>query len=461
MGKKYNVVTIFLDTFREECLYNDNVIMPNLKNFVFNRCMNFTQIIPEALPTIPVRRSMFTCQRYFPHNVENIWDGNVFQIKESLNNVNKIPNLGWDAIPENCMTIAEVMKERNYNTVCVMNTHPINKRPFIKGFNRVHNFCSLDSITELDVDYFVDSCIAETEPDRNKIKWFLQNNPWLLNEDCKLEDTDEYRMFQMAIAELKYKNVHTPLYLHLDYFSLHQPYYTPKKYIEMYENAPYEGIMDFNPGNRWFGVEYPTKFYSEECEEDIRNRYYAQCTMFDDLFGEFIKNLEEMNRLDDTIILIYSDHGICLGEYKLQAKPNNYNTPYVVKNIAAMYVPGWVAETNDKLFYNYDVMATLFRNVLGENLPEGWYGKNVILDREYDYVVGNYFQYLYYYDKKYLYSTSKDRTTQCLWDMENKKFIPVELNEIMVDEFYGRIMEDGGYDLPDLIVDERFKDVNE
>lgn len=460
MGKKYNVVTIFLDTFREECLYNDKVIMPNLKNFIFNRCMNFTQIIPEALPTVPVRRSMFTCQRYFPHNVENISNGNPFQIVVNPDDTNKVPNFGWDRVPENCMTVAELMTERKYKSVYIGNTHVINHESFYKGFDSKHNFI-YKAVEDLNVDSFMESCLIESDSDKNKLKGFFSKNPWLLNEDCKLEDTDEYRMFQMAIAELKHKPVSKPLYLHLDYFSLHQPYYAPKKYLEMYAKTPYEGIMDFNPVNKWFGDEYPTKFYSEECEEDIRNRYYAQCTMFDDLFGEFIKSLEEMNRLDDTIILIYSDHGICLGEYKLQAKPNNYNTPYVVKNIAAMYVPGWVAETNDKLFYNYDVMATLFRNILGENLPEGWYGSNVILDRGYDYVVGNYFQYLYYYDKKYLYSTSKDRTTQCLWDMENKKFIPVELNEIMVDEFYDRIMEDGGYDLPDLIVDERFKDVKE
>ncbi len=54
--------------------------------------------------------------------------------------------------------------------------------------------------------------------------------------------------------------------------------------------------------------------FSEEEKRRSILRYYAACTLVDDMFGRLIRKLEQTGELENTTILFTSDHGEMLGE---------------------------------------------------------------------------------------------------------------------------------------------------
>ena len=106
-------------------------------------------------------------------------------------------------------------------------------------------------------------------------------------------------------------------------------------------------------------------------EVTIRNelgRYYACIEEIDSQIGRVLKQLEEMDELDNTYIVFTSDHGIAIGRHGLQGKQNLYEhswrVPFIVKG------PGIKAGSRaDGNIYLLDVLAT-FCDLAGIETPQ-------------------------------------------------------------------------------------------
>src|SRR5918999_5247726 len=64
-GDRPNVVLIVIDTLRTDHVYGDRARTPNM-DALARSGLSFTRCYPEAMPTVPARRSLMTGRRVFP-----------------------------------------------------------------------------------------------------------------------------------------------------------------------------------------------------------------------------------------------------------------------------------------------------------------------------------------------------------------------------------------------------------
>ncbi|UZR93654.1 sulfatase/phosphatase domain-containing protein [Chondrinema litorale] len=86
----------------------------------------------------------------------------------------------------------------------------------------------------------------------------------------------------------------------------------------MYELRHYDG----------FGhIGHPTSNYrmSEDTVRILRHGYYASVSYVDALFGELVSHLKELGIYENTIIIVWGDHGWKLGDHNSWGKMTNYN----------------------------------------------------------------------------------------------------------------------------------------
>ena len=97
-----NIILVIFDSLRKDCIETygqppwGKVKTPNLAKFA-EESFVLTKCYPEALPTLPVRRSIYTGKRVYPYHGEKAHRGDFY-----------IP--GWNPIREDRTTISEMMR---------------------------------------------------------------------------------------------------------------------------------------------------------------------------------------------------------------------------------------------------------------------------------------------------------------------------------------------------------------
>jgi choline-sulfatase len=153
------------------------------------------------------------------------------------------------------------------------------------------------------------------------------------NKQLEFDEIAHSRALE-KIRELSGKQDQKPFFLCASYFHPHDPFVITKEYWDRYEGvdiplpaARPEPITDMHPYNQWIQVHHEV----DQCqltEEEIRlNRraYYGMVSYIDDKVGQLVRELERANLLDQTIIIIVSDHGEMLGEHGMWFKRTFYD----------------------------------------------------------------------------------------------------------------------------------------
>ncbi len=126
-----------------------------------------------------------------------------------------------------------------------------------------------------------------------------------------------------AVERLKRKHS-KPFMLMVGFLRPHTPWHVPKKYFDMYDPAkitvpvyrqddlqdvPKAGVEIINDG-------YPRTEWAKEQNQwrKIIQAYYASITFADAKVGEVLDALEASPYQDNTIVILWSDHGYHLGE---------------------------------------------------------------------------------------------------------------------------------------------------
>src|SRR5438105_4478127 len=96
-----NIVCVVFDTLRRDCLYGQpewgEVHTPNLDAFA-RQSVVFERAYPEALPTLPARRGLYTGRRVYPFSKGD------FRLKGDF-----VGAPGWGPIPEDEDTLSELI----------------------------------------------------------------------------------------------------------------------------------------------------------------------------------------------------------------------------------------------------------------------------------------------------------------------------------------------------------------
>ena len=133
-----------------------------------------------------------------------------------------------------------------------------------------------------------------------------------------------------------------PFFLAAGFVRPHLPFVVPRKYWELYEaekipsaknpflpkdspafamNTMYElrDYLDFD------GTPSPQDgSLTEEQQQRLKHGYYASVSFIDTLIGRLLEQLKLLHLADDTIVVLWGDHGWKLGEHNSWCKQSNY-----------------------------------------------------------------------------------------------------------------------------------------
>ena len=135
-----------------------------------------------------------------------------------------------------------------------------------------------------------------------------------------------------------------PFYMGLGYFRPHLPFTAPKKYWDLYdrnaiplpenpdipEGAPIQSMNSMYELRHYDGfnnIGHPTDNYkmSEDTVRMLRHGYYASVSYVDALVGDIVAHLKKLDIYENTIIVVWGDHGWKLGDHNSVGKMTNYN----------------------------------------------------------------------------------------------------------------------------------------
>jgi len=145
---------------------------------------------------------------------------------------------------------------------------------------------------------------------------------------------------EKAIATLKrLKGKDEPFFLAVGFFKPHLPFIAPQKYWDLYDhdkiqlpdnyhvpkNAPKESVH--NSGELRAYADIPRKGpVSEETARNLIHGYYACVSYTDAQVGKLLAELDRLKLSDNTIVVLWGDHGWNLGDHTLWCKHSCYES---------------------------------------------------------------------------------------------------------------------------------------
>ena len=192
-----------------------------------------------------------------------------------------------------------------------------------------------------------------------------------------------------ALDWLKEDRGDRPFCLLLWQQSPHAPYFRPRRYANEYNGVPIPVPSTFDddakgyPGKpRAFADAFNKIGIIETTDavrslEELTKDYYAGLMGVDDNIGRVMQYLESSGQLDDTALLLSSDHGYFLGEWRCFDKrfmhEPSLRTPTMIR-----YPKMFKAGTKvDEMVLNLDFAPTLLE-LAGVHVPAAMQGKSLV-----------------------------------------------------------------------------------
>lgn len=135
----------------------------------------------------------------------------------------------------------------------------------------------------------------------------------------------------------KFKLENAPFFLAIGYMKPHLPFNAPKRYWDLYDRDDFYPIehperpagapdLAFHNSNELRGYsDIPDRGpIPVEKAKELRHGYYACVSYIDAQVGILLDTLEELGLRDNTIVVLWSDHGFHLGEQSFWGKSSTY-----------------------------------------------------------------------------------------------------------------------------------------
>jgi len=472
---KPNILLITADQLRRDAIGvygNDRVRTPNIDSLASGGVIFENHFIQNPL-CMPSRWSILTGRYPKNHGVRD--NGVIFNSDET--------------------TLARVLKEDGYDTAAIGKMH-LTPRLMCKeeedenwpddDFGFSSKCLTDDAKTGGYLDYL-------KKLDKKAYNYVLKQGKEKVDEDLsKLsqrqfdiapqlkESLIPYKLHQsswIADRTIEYLEDPTdaPFFMWCSFVDPHHPFDPPHPYDSMYEiedtDLPVgrknefddkpgffkEMHMGLSPGNE----KYDLSKITDTGWKTLISKYWGMVSLIDYNIGRIIKKLEEVNKLDNTIIIFTADHGELLGDHGLLFKgPFHYDSlihiPMIMK-----FGKTFRDNRNEKnisgLTQHIDIMPTIL-DYTGIKIPDGVQGRSLRSNisgkstKYSDYVLvdhntgdwgfnvktlrSNEFRMTYYAGKDYgeLYDLIKDpNELYNLWDDNNYKNIRDELTRTLLD----------------------------
>jgi arylsulfatase A-like enzyme len=361
-----NVVLVIVDSVRKDhvgAYGNSWIRTPNL-DALAKESLLFNRPYPESIPTLCARRAIHTGMRTWPFENWHPARGDDILL------------WGWQPIPNDQTTLAEILRRNGYGTYFVTD----NLHQYKASMNFHRGFDAFDFIRGQTTDHFKPEYAYPTQ----KVQRALTSGAGELEEslrryfanveDRKTEaDWFSPQVFTRASAFLEVLSKGGPFFLTVDCFDPHEPWDPPDKYVQMYDES-YDGKEPYWPRS---GPDY---YLNERELERMKARYSAELTMMDRWLGRFMDKMEELNLFDNTLLILLSDHGVAHGEHGYTGKVPSALYPELTDIVFLMRHPEGkeAGQTSDYYASTHDVAPTIL-SFLGVESPRLMEGQNLLV----------------------------------------------------------------------------------
>jgi iduronate 2-sulfatase len=327
-----NVLFIAVDDLRPElgCYGVKEIKSPNIDRLA-GRGLTFTRAYCQQAVCNPSRASLLTGLR--PDSTR-VWDL-VTPLRDKLPDV---------------VTLPQHFKQHGYYAVGMgkiyHNTFPdppswtIPEQPAPTGY-RLYSQAVLDKLKQA----------RQAARDSGMSEQAIANR--IRGPATDVEDVPDNRRFDGALCDLALEQLRkaaaeeSPFFVAVGFILPHLPWTPPKKYWELYDPAAISpAANDFLPrgmpavafGDRSMGGMYelmdcmdfkdaPSPFegsLSEARRRRLKHGYYASVSFIDAQIGRLLDELDRLGLADDTIVVLWGDHGWKLGEHNGWCKQTNF-----------------------------------------------------------------------------------------------------------------------------------------
>ncbi len=302
-----NIVLVVFDSLRRDCIgcygptpFEWEVATPHL-DALAEESLVFDRMYPESLPTLPTRRALYTARRVYP------FDKGDFRLRGDF-----VGAPGWGPIPEDQDTLAELLKAAGYRTGLVADVYHMFKpsKNYWRGFDQwtflrgqeIDPSRSGPEPTEQLIRRYLPEELERAAPHRRQFVITALKNMYGRQRE---EDYFNARVLIESARWLEQNRDAEKFFLTVESFDPHEPWFVPEHYRRMYDGS--DGPEQVISGYR-----------EDEMSPDLLRRtqanYSGLATMCDRWFGHLVETLRALGMLEDTILIVTTDHGHSIGD---------------------------------------------------------------------------------------------------------------------------------------------------
>ena len=439
-----NIVLVIIDSLRADHVgaYGGRAYTPNIDSLAAQG-VRYTRFFPEAMATVPARRSILTGRR--------VWPFRHWHRYPSLRNTP-----GWQPIDDPDTTFTSALRRAGYWTGYVTDNPFLGYSPYYQPFrDSFNNFWRIGGILGRTAP--VDEVTAHQlhhwlVPELRVPSVIERQRRYIGAGGYAHDETRSWsaRTFTRAADSLEHAAAHQPFALVADTFQPHEPWTPPHKYLDHY------------PTRRHRGPEPSTVLYLRTADwldsrragpvlDRARDLYAAEVTMTDHWLGALLERLRWLGLEGNTVIALVADHGLLLGEHGWTGKiaamlhPPLHHVPFILVDPA-----GRRGVTSDRLAQTHDVGPTLL-SLAGVKRPKGMDGLDLREGPRRDFAYGGYANWHYARTDEIAYVGSNRGRGRRLYDLDRD---PREKNNLAhrhqkrIDALYSTVVRRAGGRLP-------------
>ncbi|HLM08569.1 MAG TPA: sulfatase [Thermoleophilaceae bacterium] len=439
---RMNVLLLIIDSVRSDFVssYGSRLAeTPNIDELI-NQGVRFTRFFPEAMPTVPARRTIMTGRRVFP-----------FRGWERAPDLGRGP--GAAPIEDVRTTFTSALSRAGYWTGSVSDNPFVgftrSWRPFRLTFDRYVSVVGHsgfrgdpESVTDEQLEHWLPEGLADDDRYVDGMRKYLANTG--AGEDDS--QSNSARVFGEASKLLDEAKDNQPFALVVDSFDPHEPWSPTPEFVRKYADPDYRGP---NPGTARY-TRWETYLDRDELRQ-MRAVYAAALTITDKWLGEFLGRFRELGLHESTAIVMLSDHGILLGDRGWTGKIAQELHPELIQVPCVIIHPDRKSAgvSSQYLASTHDVAPTLL-TLAGVPVPRGMDGHDLspLLDDEQPperpYQYGGYFNHFYVRTDFWSFVADNRGINRELYDLT---LDPAEMNNVadrnrdVHGELYARLLE--------------------
>lgn len=381
-----NILFIPVDDLRPDlgCYGNPVIHSPNINRLATNG-VTFTRTYCQQSVCNPSRASLLTGLR--PDSIQ-VWD-----LYTSFR----------DVVPD-VLTLPQFFKENGYTSIglgktfhnTIPDTLSWTRKPHIDGYPFDPDAVYLNEENLKIQEAKIQRMIARGTNRMDQLgHWYVKANA------VEIADAEDDAYFDgaqttLAISILKeLASEKAPFFLSVGYYRPHLPFNAPKTYWDLYDRdslplAPNQASPEGSPEYATHGDQelrsyddcHDLPWPSEEPWDEARQRelihgYYASVSYVDAQVGRLLETLEQLGLSENTIVVLWGDHGWKLGEHNGWCKMTNYEIDTRVPLIISGYGVGAKNRKSPALTEFVDIYPTLCE-MAGYGIPEHLQGSSLV-----------------------------------------------------------------------------------